>query len=203
MEINTVIFDLGNVLVKYDWENFLKSFGFEEHTYRAVADAVFLSDVWQWGDAGLSPEEELRLFIEQAPEFEKEIRMVHEKLAGCISKYEYTDHLIAYYREKGFKIYYLSNYSEDLYNKTKEELSFIESFDGGVFSYEEKCIKPDEKLYQILLERYEIIPETALFLDDREENIEAAKWLGIQGKVFTEDFLNKILGEKGDEYTYE
>lgn len=203
MEINTVIFDLGNVLVKYDWETFLKSFGFEENTYRAVADAVFLSDVWQWGDAGLSPEEELRLFIEQAPEFEKEIRMVYEKLAGCISKYEYTDQLIAYYRKKGFKIYYLSNYSEDVYNKTKEELSFIESFDGGVFSYKEKCIKPDEKIYQILLERYEIIPETALFLDDREENIEAAKRLGIQGEVFTEDFLNKILGEKGDEYTYE
>lgn len=194
MEINTVIFDLGNVLVKYDWETFLQTFGFPERTYRAVADAMFLNDVWQQGDAGLLPEEELRLFIEQAPAYETEIREVFEKLAGCVSKYAYTDPLIAYFREKGFKIYYLSNYSEDLYRKTKNELSFIESFDGGVFSYQEKCIKPDKRLYEILLERYQIVPEQALFLDDRKENIDAARALGIQGEVFTEDLWKQILG---------
>ena len=102
--------------------------------------------------------------------------------------------MIAYFREKGFKIYYLSNYSEDLYHKTKNELAFIESFDGGVFSYQEKCIKPDKRLYEILLDRYQIVPEQALFLDDRKENIDAARALGIQGEVFTEDLWKQILG---------
>lgn len=194
MEINTVIFDLGNVLVKYDWETFLSSFGFDEVTYGKIANAVFLSDAWQQGDAGLSPEEELRLFIEGAPSYEKEIRRVFEKLGGCIEKYPYTDRLIQYFREKGFKIYYLSNYSEDMYLKSKKELDFIEKFDGGIFSYKEKCIKPDRKIYERLLERYAMIPGQALFLDDREENVEAARKLGIQGEVFTEDLLKKILG---------
>lgn len=194
MKRNIVIFDLGNVLVRYDWETFLSSFQFDETTYQAVANAIFLSDVWQQGDAGLPPEEKLRLHMEEAPGYENEIRMVYEKLGGCITKYEYTDRLIQFFREKGYRIYYLSNYSEDLYYKTKEELSFIETFDGGVFSYIEKCIKPDKKIYQILLERYGIIPEQALFLDDREENIKAARELGIQGEVFTEELLNKILG---------
>ena len=172
----------------------MSSFQFDETTYQAVANAIFLSDVWQQGDAGLPPEEKLRLHMKEAPGYENEIRMVYEKLGGCITKYEYTDQLIQFFREKGYRIYYLSNYSEDLYYKTKEELSFIETFDGGVFSYIEKCIKPDKKIYQILLERYGIIPEQALFLDDREENIKAARELGIQGEVFTEELLNKILG---------
>ena len=175
MKMNTVIFDLGNVLVKYDWETFLSSFEFDETTYRKVADAVFLSDAWQQGDAGISPEEELRLFIEGAPLYEKEIRMVFERLGECIEKYSYTDRLIRFFREKG-------------------TLSFIEEFDGGVFSYKEKCIKPDRKLYECLLERYSILPEQALFLDDRKENVEAARMLGIRGEVFTEDLVKQILG---------
>ncbi len=193
MDKNTVIFDLGNVLVKYDWETFLSSFGFDEATYGEVADAMFLSEVWQQGDAGLSPKEELCLFIEEAPAYEKEIRMVFEKLGGCIEKYPYTDRLIRHFREKGFKIYYLSNYSEDLYLKSKEELAFIEEFDGGIFSYQEKCVKPDRKIYERLLERYSILPERALFFDDREENVNAARRLGIQGEVFTENLWKKIL----------
>ena len=192
--MNTVIFDLGNVLVNYDWETFLRTFQFDEETFHTVAHAMFLSDVWQKGDAGLSPSEELRLFIEETPLYEQEIRMVYEKLGGCISKYKYTDRLIEHFREKGYRIYYLSNYSEDLYNKTRESLSFIESFDGGVFSYREKCLKPDKTIYRILLERYQIIPGEALFLDDREENVRAAQELGIQGEVFSKETVDKILG---------
>ena len=67
MKRNIVIFDLGNVLVRYDWETFLSSFQFDETTYQAVANAIFLSDVWQQGDAGLPPEEKLRLHMKEAP----------------------------------------------------------------------------------------------------------------------------------------
>ena len=52
--MNTVIFDLGNVLVNYDWETFLRTFQFDEATFHAVAHAMFLSDVWQKGDASFS-----------------------------------------------------------------------------------------------------------------------------------------------------
>ena len=82
---------------------------------------------------------------------------------------------------------------DSLYLKSKEELAFIEEFDGGIFSYQEKCVKPDRKIYERLLERYSILPERALFFDDREENVNAAKRLGIQGEVFTENLWKKIL----------
>lgn len=186
--INTVIFDLGNVLAEYDWETYLGQFGYDRDTYNAVADAIFLNEDWVNGDAGLISEPDWeKSFIENAPEYEKEIREVYASLSGCIRRFDYTDDWIADLRRKDMKIYYLSNYSEGLYEKTKEQLSFIDTFDGGIFSYKEKCIKPDPEIYRRLLKRYDIKPEQAVFYDDRPENVEAAKKLGIRGILFTRE----------------
>lgn len=66
---------------------------------------------------------------------------------------------------------------------------------GGVFSYEEKCIKPEEKIYKILLERYDIKPEDALFYDDRDENTAKARELGICGITWVPGMEKTILKE--------
>lgn len=186
--INTVIFDLGNVLAEYDWETYLDRFGYDQTAYNAVADAIFLNEDWVNGDAGLIAASDWEdQFIENAPEYEKEIREVYASLGECIRRFDYTDDWIADLRRKGMKIYYLSNYSEGLYEKTKDQLSFIETFDGGIFSYKEKCIKPDFEIYRRLLKRYDIKPEQAVFYDDRKENVEAAEKLGIRGVLFTRE----------------
>lgn len=192
--MKAVVFDLGNVLVKYDWEGFLKSFGFDEETYRKAASAMFLNKAWTQGDEGIYNEETwLQAFIANAPECEAEIRSVYETLGGCISRFDYTMDLIQHFRNEGYQVYYLSNYSEYLRKASADSLSFIEEFDGGVFSYEEKCLKPDEKIYKILLERYKIHPADALFLDDRAENVEAAKRLGMGGIVWTPECAADFL----------
>lgn len=192
--INTVVFDLGNVLVDFSWQKYLASFGYDRATYDAVASAVFLNPDWEEGDRGIvTGGEWLRLFLGNAPEYEKEIREVYEKLEGCIERFPYTEKLIAAFRKKGFRIFYLSNYSEYLYEKTKETLSFIETFDGGLFSYREKCMKPDKTIYKSLLERYDIKAEDTLFFDDRLENVEAAKELGINGILFTPEVVKEYL----------
>jgi len=95
------------------------------------------------------------------------------------------------------KIYYLSNYSEEMYRQSKERLSFLNHFDGGVFSWKEKCMKPDKDIYEILLSRYEIDPKHALFFDDREENVEAAAKLGIRGVVFRPEIARQMLEDAG------
>lgn len=192
--MKAVIFDLGNVLVKYDWEGFLKSFGFAEETFWKVAHAMFLNKTWEQGDEGLYNEETwLPAFIANAPECEAEIRKVYAKLGGCIYRFDYTMALIQHFRDEGYQVYYLSNYSEYLKDASWESLSFLEEFDGGVFSYKEKCLKPGAEIYKILLERYEIRPEDALFLDDRAENIEAAKKLGMNGIVWTPECAADFL----------
>ena len=77
--MNTVIFDVGNVLVGYDWQSYLRTFQYSEEIYERVADAVFRNEDWLEGDIGrVSTEEWLKLFIENAPEVEPQIREVFE-----------------------------------------------------------------------------------------------------------------------------
>lgn len=186
--IDTVIFDLGNVLAEYDWQGFLGTFGYDRKTYDAVAHAVFLNEDWVNGDAGqISAGDWMQSFIDNAPDYAKQIEEVYASLGGCIRRFEYTDSWIARLRERGMRLYYLSNYSEGLYEKTKDQLSFIDTFDGGIFSYKERCIKPDTEIYLRLLKRYKIVPEHAVFYDDRIENVEAALKLGIHGRLFNRE----------------
>ena len=72
-------------------------------------------------------------------------------------------------------------------------MGFLEEFDGGIFSYEVRCIKPEEKIYRLLLEKYDIVPERAVFFDDRRVNTEAASRLGIRSVVLEPDMAYHIL----------
>lgn len=193
-EIDTVIFDIGNVLVHFDWVGYLKSLGFDETTYEHVADAMFRNEDWITGDLGLvTTEEWLQLFIDNDPAYETQIRKTFARFGASIVPYEFTEQWIQYFRRNGMKIYYLSNYSEELYRQSQEALAFLEEFDGGIFSWKEKCIKPDRCIYERLLSRYDLDPKHALFFDDREENVNAFMELGVHGVVFQPDIARQIL----------
>lgn len=194
--MNAVIFDVGNVLVGYDWQNYLRTFHFAEEIYERIADAVFRNKDWEEGDIGrISTEEWLNLFIENAPDLEPQIRRVFAGFAGTIVPLYYTEEWLDYFRSLGYRLYYLSNYSRELYQKTRDKLRFLDTFDGGIFSYEVKCIKPDENIYRLLLERYSICPGEAVFYDDRPENVETALRLGINGIVFHQDIPLQMMGK--------
>ncbi len=195
-DIDTVIFDIGNVLIDFAWEDYLKTFPFDPRTREAVADAMFRSPDWDAGDSGLvSTEEWLALFLENAPEYEQEIRQVFGGFGASIVPYEFTCLWIQVMKERGMRLYFLSNYSEEMYRQSKEQLSFLEAFDGGIFSWKERCMKPDPRIYRTLLERYDIAPERAVFFDDRPDNVEAARREGIRGIVFTQDIPLQFLAK--------
>lgn len=163
-----------------------------------MANAMFRNEDWNAGDSGLvTTEEWLRLFIDNDRAYEAQIRKTFDGFGASIVPYEFTEPWIQYFREREMKIYYLSNYSEEMYRQSKERLSFLNHFDGGVFSWKEKCMKPDKDIYEILLSRYEIDPKHALFFDDREENVEAAAKLGIRGVVFRPEIARQMLEDAG------
>lgn len=191
-----VIFDIGNVLVGYDWPGYLRTFGYTDEIYERIADAVFRNDDWLEGDIGrISTEEWLGLFIENAPDLKEQICEVFAGFEGTIVPLSYTEDWLSYFRRQGYRLYYLSNYSCELYQKTKDKLAFLEAFDGGIFSYEVKCIKPQEEIYRLLLERFNINPGETVFYDDRPENVDAAIRLGIKGVVFHKDIPLQMLGK--------
>ena len=99
-------------------------------------------------------------------------------------------------KEKGYKIYLLSNYSEELFHVHTKGAKFLDVLDGEVVSYQVHALKPDREIYEILLEKYSLKAEECLFFDDRMDNVEGAKKVGIQAiQVTSREMLNETLDE--------
>lgn len=196
--IDTVIFDIGRVLVEWDWQSYLQEFGFPEQKREKLAKAVFLNESWKETDRGVwSDEEILQRFIKEAPEYETDIREIWDGMEKCVWKCRYTDLWIEELKKAGYKVYYLSNYGKTLREKTKEALNFTSRCDGGIFSYEIQKIKPDSAIYKALLEKYFLTPKQCVFLDDMPENVQAARECGMYGIQFTSyEETRKKLNEK-------
>ncbi|GFI11093.1 MAG: HAD family phosphatase [Lachnospiraceae bacterium] len=186
MKITTIIFDLGRVLVGYGWEAYLRKLVPEPAAYEAVERAVFKSPAWVEHDKGLlGREEEIMDFVAAAPEYEKEIRAVYENLGECTWSLDYAVPWIQELKEKGYRVYALSNWPEHIYQQRGDKLDLLELMDGYFLSFQEHLIKPDEKAFLRLMEKYGIEPGEAVFLDDTRANVLAAERLGIHGILFT------------------
>lgn len=183
--IRNIIFDVGNVLVEYSWERMLKALHITGEAYDAVAKATVLSPMWNELDRSLlSDEEILEGFIQNAPEYEKETRLVWDNIPESIHCYDYSVEWVREFRKKGYGTYILSNYSKRGYEATKQELPFVADMDGVLFSYEVKLVKPEPEIYQTLLKKFQLKPEECVFLDDNEKNIIAAREAGIHAIHF-------------------
>lgn len=108
--IETVILDIGNVLIDFAWEAYLTSFQYSNEMYETVADAMFRNEDWRMGDSGLvTTAQWLELFIENAPEAEPQIREVFADFGRSIVPYPFTEEWIRHLRGQGVRLYYLSN----------------------------------------------------------------------------------------------
>lgn len=184
-DMENIIFDVGNVLVSFDWQSYLESFHFPKEKREKIADVVFRSNVWNERDRGsLSEEEYVQQMVDAAPEYEADIREVMRGSAACIDTMDYAEVWVKYLKEKGYHLYILSNYSEQSLKDTRCKMPFLKYMDGAVFSCDVKQIKPETDIYETLLSRYGLEPERSVFLDDREDNCAAAKRLGIKAIVF-------------------
>lgn len=175
--LKNIVFDLGNVLVKFDSNELIYSF-FNKR--QEEVKSFYFDSLWNEYDQGLySVEEMIEKGVKQFPELEL-----------CIKKlmYHWTEFVIplkdnvAYIKDLkqlGFNVYILSNIPEDD-TKYLRSLGVFDNIDGGIFSYEYKKIKPDPEIFHILLEKYNLKVSECLFLDDRKDNVVAASNLGFK-----------------------
>ncbi|MCI5503253.1 MAG: HAD family phosphatase [Anaerobutyricum sp.] len=178
--MKTLIFDLGMVLVDFRWKAFLEDLGYDEDQVENLAGAVFKNPLWQQFDWGIMGDENVLAQMKlEAPKYETDIERIWDNFRYVCQPYSYSEELIRTLHEKGYKIYFLSNYGETLFHRGKQDYAFFKYLDGGVFSYEVQQMKPNDDIYQTLLDRYHIDPENALFFDDTLENCEAARANGI------------------------
>jgi putative hydrolase of the HAD superfamily len=182
MARKNVVFDIGNVLI--DWRPCLKGFFGEEET-AAVEEAVFGSGLWTSMDYGI--EDDLKIIekmIALKPDYREQIRYVMENLDRLAEQFDYTKKWIADLQEQGYGVYFLSNYGKYLLEKQPQVTDFTPLMDGGIFSCDVHLAKPDRKIYELLCKKYDLIPQDCVFVDDRQDNVEAAREYGMAAVLF-------------------
>lgn len=196
--IKNVIFDIGMVLITFNWDEYVHSLFKNDETEKAVTAATWHNPkIWNELDKGvLSAEEVCRLFEQSGKGYEKQIRLAFDRMGECPVQQPYAIPWIKELKAKGLNVYYLSNYSYYLMDVCPEALSFREHMDGGVFSCEEKLTKPDPKIYRRLCDKYGLVPSECLFIDDLTANVEGAESVGLNAVRFEsyEKNYTEIMG---------
>ncbi len=177
--IKAIILDIGNVLVDFCYDEFLEKFAHSPEEKSRLIQATVESKDWCELDKGLLTEEEiLDRFIANDPQLETEIRNMYECMEGILRLRTYAIPFISQWKEKGYQVIALSNLSHKLRRECAKDLAFETHLTSAVFSYEEQCIKPHSRIYEILLERYQLCGQECVFIDDLLDNIQAASKLG-------------------------
>lgn len=183
--MENIVFDVGRVLVEFEWEPYLKSFRFTKEKYEKIADVTFRSQTWNERDRALYEEEHyIAEMVEKAPEYEADIREVMKGTAKTIAPMAYAETWTKYLKEQGYHLYILSNYGTYMLEQTRPQMAFLKYMDGTVFSCEVQQIKPEAEIYETLLKRFSLKPSKTVFIDDRADNCEAARKLGIRAIEF-------------------
>ena len=183
--IRNIVFDIGMVLVDFRWKSLMEELGFTGDRLEGAARATVLGPYWNEFDRSEKSGEEIReLCCQYAPEYEREIRTFFEHIGEICREYPESADWLRSYKEKGYKVYLLSNYARMSFTKATPPFSFLSVVDGGVISYEVRKIKPEPEIYQLLLKRYGLKAEESVFLDDTLKNVEAAEEQGIHGIHF-------------------
>ena len=184
-EIDTVVFDIGNVLTNFAWDQFLENKGYDKEMVERMGRASVNSKDWVQFDKGdLTTEQICQRFADNDPEIGDELKSAFADLTGIITKREKTIPWIQALKAAGYRVLVLSNFSKQAYDTCRDAMSFLDVVDGGILSYRDRVVKPDEAIYKLLMERYELVPEKTVFIDDTPANIEAAKRLKWHGIVY-------------------
>ena len=199
-DTKTIIFDLGAVLIDWNPRYLYKKIFTDETRMEWFLENICTPDWNEEQDAGRSFGVATDLLIQKHPEWEEEILAFwhrwEEMLAGPISG---SVEILSYLRaDKKYQLLALTNWSAETFPIARKKYDFLSWFDGIVMSGEEKTRKPFRNFYEIMLNRYKLIPETCLFIDDNLRNIEGAAQLGIEGIHFTgPDELKNELKKRG------
>lgn len=185
--IDTIIFDIGNVLLDFDYMGIFRSL-FDEETAQTIANiSVRKLDVWLEMDRGvLSYDEAVALVIQGAPQLEKEIRLAVKELYERVEAYPYATEWVKSLKEQGYRIYILSNYGEKPFAASKARMPFLDYVDGTLLSCQVQDVKPSAAIYRALCDRFQIDPGKAVFIDDSPLNIAGAKAFGLHTILFTD-----------------
>lgn len=198
--VDTVVFDLGNVLVGWDPRHlYRRHFGEDVVAMEAFLATVCTPAFNDQIDAGRPFADAVDELVGRFPDHEALIRRYHtdweQMLAGPIDG---SVEILAALRRRGVPRYALSNWSAETFPIARDRYDFFEWFDGILLSADVGVTKPDPAIFEHLGRRFGLAPAHTVFVDDNPVNVDAARALGFDGIVFTDPpALRAHLAERG------
>ena len=178
-----IILDMGNVLLEWNKDKILRGVVKTEKDFMILDKAIFQSGLWERLDLGTLSREELVLKVVSmiGSIYQEKVQEVVWNWPAYIDIYTEVFPLLARLKEKGHRIFVLSNTSPVFYELLKDQLAPLEkNLDGFVLSCDIKAIKPDPKMFEEILHKYQLDPVNCIFLDDVKDNTKMAESLGIK-----------------------
>ena len=179
--IKNIIFDLGNVLLKFQPSEFLLRFTDDKEYIEQFIAKIFRSKIWMDLDRGTLSLEEAKInFITKYPKEEAFLTLFFNQWMDMLTPIEENINVLKDLRNLRYKTYILSNFIKETYTYIEQKYNIFQLFDGQIISGVEKTIKPEKQIYLKLLSRYQLVPEESLFIDDVLSFLKPAKKLGIK-----------------------
>ncbi len=182
MAIKNIIFDLGGVVLGRDFNRFDELVG---DCFAFLKQDTF-PPYWHEFDRGTLSRSEVAAELSRDAEvsLERALELVDDVL-GLLTEVPETVALIHRLKERGYRLYVLSNMPVEYWAHLRT-FPVFEYFDGAVISSELHLLKPERAIYTSLLERYDLRAEECLFTDDKQTNLLAAEELGIHTILFAD-----------------
>lgn len=203
MAIKNIIFDFGGVLMDWNPRYFFKDYFNDEERMEHFLKNI-ATDEWNAEqDRGRSLAEGTEFQVAKHPEWEKELRAYYDNWTSMLLRDIPENVTVLRKLENSrYELFGLTNWSAETFIYALDNYDFFKIFkDKIVVSGTEKLIKPDPEIWTVLLNRYKIIAEESVFIDDNAKNIEVAKSLGfICVHVQEATDLEKELRELGVEF---
>jgi putative hydrolase of the HAD superfamily len=182
--IKNIIFDLGNVLISFRPSEYFDKRNYPENVKARILADIFGSREWSMLDNGEITTQEAIDSIALCSSLKKEeIVHVFNLRTELLYPIDENIRVLPDLKKRGFRLFYLSNFPGDIFDEIRSGYFFFTYFDGGLISAEAKVSKPDSRIYNLLLEKYNLVPEESLFIDDIEVNVKAAEATGLHGIV--------------------
>ena len=181
-----IIFDLGGVVVNFTPKDFLMDRFMNKKAEEIVYALTFGSKEWEDLDRGdISRGTANRIMLENAAACGRvfEVQAVIDEWEVILKTNQHTINTMCKLKLAGYRLYYLSNIASDTMEQIKQ-LDFFPLFDGGVASCDVHLLKPDPKIYTLLMQKYHLAYDESIFIDDNKHNAQAAYNLGITGILY-------------------
>lgn len=184
--IRNIIFDLGNVLLNFKPETFLLRYTKDEQYIQNFISKVIRNKIWFRLDRGtISLENAKEEFIRKYPEDNSFIITFFEHWMEMLTPIQESVKILCDLKANGYNTYILSNFIEETFEIIEKKYKFFSLFDGKIISGQEKVIKPEIEIYQKLIDKYNLVPEECVFIDDIRSFLSRARKLNMKTILFT------------------